>query len=362
MISAWENICLHRQQMYRIHRWMIQRFPTSSSEWIAPAPGYIISPQGDAYLMSQCHNITQYEVFWNRTYNGTCYAKFPVFMHVTQQVKFLQLTDHRLQAHSPVINCGDIPKSTYVTDVHGNLWLINQNATISPVNYTKIFLPSFSNHILKLPGVNSHLLHYVDEPLDEFSLLDILARSQDTLDELQAIQSDSSDSIALDIGRVIGSTLAGIGSGGSHIVKALGSALHDGLSGFGDLDSKVIHAIGQASGTILTSSGKAIESTGKGAGSFFHQVIGGLSGSLLWGALLLLSLFLAYTYIRRTRCYTEQATTDDNTSSISNNDDEPNSVHELDQFSVYEPEECVDCGRQRSLSQPCMTSDRVTQV
>ena len=102
MISAWENICLHRQQMYRIHRWMIQRFPTSSSEWIAPAPGYIISSQGDAYLMSQCHNITKYEVFWNRTYNGTCYAKFPVFMHVTQQVKFLQLTDHRLQAHSPV--------------------------------------------------------------------------------------------------------------------------------------------------------------------------------------------------------------------------------------------------------------------
>ena len=365
MISAWENICLHRQQMYRIHRWMIQRFPTSSSEWIAPAPGYIISPQGDAYLMSQCHNITQYEFFWNRTYNGTCYAKFPVFMHVTQHVKFLQLTDHRIQAHSPVLNCGDIPKSTYVTDVHGNLWLINQNATISPVNYTKIFLPSFSNHILKLPGVNSHLLHYVDEPLDEFSLLDILARSQDTLDELQAIQSASSDSIALDIGRVIGSTFTGIGSGGSHIVKALGSALHDGLSGFGDLDSKVIHAIGQASGTILTSSGKAIESTGKGAGSFFHQVIGGLSGSLLWGALLLLSLFLAYTYIRRTRCYTKrtkQATTDDYTSSISNNDDEPNSVHELDQFSVYEPEECVDCGRQRSLSQSCMPSDRVTQV
>ena len=326
IISAWENICLHHQQMYRIDRWMIQRLPTSSSEWIAPAPGYIISQQGDAYLMSQCHNITQYEVFWNRTYNGTCYAKFPVFMPVTHQVKFLQLTDHRLQAHSPVINCGDIPKSTYVTDVHGNLWLINQNATISPVNYTKIFLPSFSNHILKLPGANSHLLHNVDEPSDEFSLLDILARSQDILDELQAIQCYSSDSIALDIGRVIGSTLAGIGSGGSHIVKALGSALHDGLSSFGDLDSKVIHVIVQASGTILTSSGKAIESTGKGAGSFFHQVIGGLSGSLLWGTLLLLSLFLAYTYIRRTRCYTKytkQATTDDNTSSVSNNDDEP---------------------------------------
>lgn len=88
-------------------------------------------------------------------------------------------------------------------------------------------------------------------------------------------------------------------------------------------------------------------------------------GPYFGGALLLLSLFLAYTYIRRTRCYTKytkQATTDDNTSSISNNDDEPNSVHELDQFSVYEPEECVDCGRQRSLSQPCMTSDRVTQV
>ena len=68
-------------------------------------------------------------------------------------------------------------------------------------------------------------------------------------------------------------------------------------------------------------------------------------GPYFGGALLLLSLFLAYTYIRRTRCYTKytkQVTTDDNRSSISNNDDEPNSVHELDQFSVYE--ECVDCG------------------
>ena len=205
------------------------------------------------------------------------------------------------------------------------------------------------------------MLHYIAEPLDDFSLLDILARSRDTLDELQTLQTDSSDGIALDIGRVIGSTLAGVSSGGSKIIKALGHALHDGLSGFGDLDSKVIHAIGDASGTIITSSGKAIESTGKGAGSFFHQVIGGLSGSLLWGALLLLAFFIAFTYIRRTECFTRligQRTTDNDVTS----DEQLDQDSDFDPLSLNEPDNCIDCGRQRPPSQSCMSSDGVTAV
>ena len=140
---------------------------------------------------------------------------------------------------------------------------------------------------MRLGNFNSRLLQFVSEPFDTSSLLDILAQSQETLEQLENIrQNDEDSSVALGIGKIIGSTLSGISSGGSHIIKAVGTALHGGLTGLGNLDEKVITSLGKAAGNIIGSSGKAFEHVSRGAGGFFHDVLGGLSGSLLWGALL----------------------------------------------------------------------------
>ena len=344
MINAWENICRERQKLSRIYRWAIENFPHTSSQWFTQFPGHVVQPHGDAYVLSQCFNVTNYVIYWNRTYNNTCYSNFPVYIVSEQHIKYLSIIERRLQSPSPVISCHLVPQTTYIADQIGTLWLIDQNGTASAVNYSTIFLPAFSNSILRLGNFNSRLLQFVSEPFDTFSLLDILAQSQETLEELENIRQNDEDSgLALGIGKIIGSTLSGISSGGSHIIKAVGTALHSGLTGLGNLDEKVITSLGKASGNIIGSSGKAFEHVSRGAGGFFYDVLGGLSGSLLWGALLLLGLFCGYQYItNQHNCFQQP----DMTTSASH-DEIANST-----LDITEHNECVDCGLPRCPSIP----------
>ena len=134
--------------------------------------------------------------------------------------------------------------------------------------------------------------------------------------------------------------MSGISSGGSHIIKAVGSALHGGLTGLANLDQKVVTSFGKATGNIIDSSGRAFEHVSRGAGGFFHDVLGGLSGSLLWGALLLLTIFCLYQYVqnRRTLCHNE-------TDTVASNDEIDD--RELD---ITQHDNCVDCGLPRCPS------------
>lgn len=228
-----------------------RNFPHSASKWLTLFPGHVVRPNGDAYSLSQCYNITNYTVFWTRKYNNTCYSSFPVYVQSDQPVKYLSLTERRLLTHVFPIPCRDIPATTYIADQFGFLWLLNQNGTAVKVNYSTIFLPAFSNSILRVGNLNSQLLQSIPEPFDTFSLLDVLARSQETLEQLENIRTND------DNGNIIGSTLSGISSGGSHIIKAVGSALHGGLTGLADLNQKVVTSFGKATGKIIDSSGRA---------------------------------------------------------------------------------------------------------
>jgi hypothetical protein len=347
MISAWENICRERQQLSRIYKWAIENFPHSSSKWLIQSPGHVVRPNGDAYLLSQCSNVTNYTIYWSRAYNNTCYSDFPVLLHSDQQIKYLSLTERRLQRHGSPISCRNIPETTYIADQSGTLWLLSNNGSAAKVNYSTIFLPAFSNSILRIGDLNSKLLKFLPEPFDTFSLLDVLARSQDTLEQLENIRAtDDDNNIALGIGKIIGSTLSGISSGGSHIIRAVGDALHGGLSGLGDLDEKVVTSLGAATGNIIDSSGKAFEHVSRGAGGFFHDVLGGLSGSLLWGALLLLTAFCGYQYVlNRRNCGFKEPESPSDITSPSDSD--------IPKHDVLALEECVDCGLARcpSISQ-----------
>ena len=107
--------------------------------------------------------------------------------------------------------------------------------------------------------------------------MDVLGRSQETLEQLENIRTnDDGGNIALDIGKIIGSTLSGISSRGSHIIKAVGSALHGGLTGLANLDQKVVTDFGKATGNITDSSGRAFEHVSRSADGFFHDVLGGI--------------------------------------------------------------------------------------
>ena len=53
-------------------------FPDSASDYLYPKPGHLIEPIGEALLLHECRKIIDYEIFWNRTFNGSCYESFPV--------------------------------------------------------------------------------------------------------------------------------------------------------------------------------------------------------------------------------------------------------------------------------------------
>ena len=80
--------------------------------------------------------------------------------------------------------------------------------------------------------------------------MDVLARSQETLEQLENIRTNEEvGNTALGIGKVI-STLSGISSGGSHIIKAVEFALHGGPTGLANLDENVVSSFGKATGNI----------------------------------------------------------------------------------------------------------------
>ena len=52
--------------------------------------------------------------------------------------------------------------------------------------------------------------------------MDVLARSQETLEQLENTRTnEEGGNTALGIGKITGSTLSGVSSGGSHIIKAV---------------------------------------------------------------------------------------------------------------------------------------------
>ena len=83
------------------------------------------------------------------------YSSFPVYVQSDQQVKYLSLTKRRLSNHAFPIRCRNIPATTYIADQFGFLWLLNQNRTAVKVYYGTIFLPAFSNSILRVVNLNS---------------------------------------------------------------------------------------------------------------------------------------------------------------------------------------------------------------
>ena len=83
------------------------------------------------------------------------YSSFPVYVQSDQQVKYLSLTERRLSNHAFPIPCRNIPATTHIADQFGFLWLLNKNGTAVKVNYSTIFLPGFSNSLLRIVNLNS---------------------------------------------------------------------------------------------------------------------------------------------------------------------------------------------------------------
>ena len=116
MISSWEQLCRQERELDRIRHWMIKNFPDSSAQWIDSSYGHRVEFAGDGILISRCSIVNHYTVFWNRTFNSTCYRDFPVLaLHMTSPL-FLDFGLRQLTPFSSPVSCSKRANFTYVED------------------------------------------------------------------------------------------------------------------------------------------------------------------------------------------------------------------------------------------------------
>ncbi|XP_065670064.1 uncharacterized protein LOC136088898 [Hydra vulgaris] len=294
MISAWEQMCFIQTEISRIHRRMITQFPTTSAEGIHQSSGVTVESAGDALLLSKCVNYTRYAINYARKIGNFCFEHFPITLPSSNITFFLEVSDRKLIRTSPRIPCKLRPKHTYLQDSRQNtMYEITAFGRVKIVG-TQLdnVLPSKTKPVPRIRGYSKDIL--VDKPqrLSPYTVLQLISGSHETLQTLKTISDTNGGDILTAIGTALCSALQATASGGSQIIKAIGGAIKDSLSGVPNLDEKLVQSIGVASSTVLKAAGGAVKDVGEGAGSFFHKFLGGISGSILWAAILLIVIYL----------------------------------------------------------------------
>ena len=85
--------------------------------------------------------------------------------------------------------------------------------------------------------------------------------------------------------RVLRKNLSYISDGASYIIRAVGSAIHDGLDGAGDTDKAIVQPV---------STGHAVKDAAEGAGSLFQSTWGGIGGTIRMVLICVSAFFLIY--------------------------------------------------------------------
>ena len=70
--------------------------------------------------------------------------------------------------------------------------------------------------------------------------------------------------------------------GGSTIIKAVGNGVKHGFEGLGTFTKDLTVSVANATGTVLQSTGHVFKDVASGSGSFFEQILGGISGTIVW--------------------------------------------------------------------------------
>ena len=92
------SLCLSNKELRQMKHWLFKSFPDTASQYLFPEPGKLLEPVGEALLLHACKPISNYVIFWNQTYNGSCYPNFPVVSPDLPKVYYLELNQRRLVA------------------------------------------------------------------------------------------------------------------------------------------------------------------------------------------------------------------------------------------------------------------------
>ena len=233
-----------------MQRWLFKAFPDTASQYLFPEPGKLLEPIGEALLLHACKPVHKYVIFWNQTYNGSCYPNFPVTSPDLTKVYFLELNQRRLVSQGHKLKCTRTKKLWYISDIKGTLWRLTDGKFHKVAQYL-LNMPDASYPMRKIAHFDLRLLHYDNKNPTRLSLLALLARNKDNLEDLTNYRTEGKGDIISGIGKFLGTTISALAKGGSLIIRSLGQGIHDTLDGVGDLDKAVVGSIGNATTNVI---------------------------------------------------------------------------------------------------------------
>eukprot|EP00111_Clytia_hemisphaerica_P000788 TCONS_00002305-protein len=239
-----------------------------------------------------------YKVHWGRKLNGKCYQHFPVTTKRNMTL-FLRVEDRNLLARSRSINCTKRKKHTVLITKDNKAYHIDKRGRIDLLGSNirdRVLFP----HLVRPPrGFNTKIFLKNPVIMDQPSLLQMVAESERTLEELIKIQGSpsGSGSIVEGIGMGLASVLEAAGSTGDKVISSLGRAIKDTISGVAGGGEKIITAIGESGGKLITSTGTAVKDSLTGVSFVFKEIFGGIPGMIIWVILLPLGVYVVYLRI-----------------------------------------------------------------
>ena len=287
LMQLQHSLCKENQRFQSLQTWIMKSFPETSHDFLFSEEGKFAEQIGDAILVHKCQQILHYDVIWNQTIGGKCYADYPVILNDTRELQFLQLPGRRLNSKSPKVGCPTRQKMTFIRDKHEHLWLLdtqNRFTRVKEKRHRKHFLHI---NIPALAEFSSKLQHYDKKPLRQASLLQLLSQNAETMEDFADIKEKGAGDFVAGFGKILGNTVSSVAAGGNVIISSIGKSLHDVLNGVSNLDSSLINSIGNASSNVISS-----------GTSGFAKILQSFTGDLtLWILVLLLYALFIGQYV-----------------------------------------------------------------
>jgi len=296
--ALWHSICKINKQAKQFRAWAIKSFPQSAQSLRSDEPGVIVKSIGDALILYKCREVSTYTIKWNRKHAGKCWFHFPVYLPNSNVTKFLRVEDRRLLSSTKKIACTERPRHTVVVLEHGGSYYIDHRGRIEKFRSLNGRV-KFDSMIKPPRGFNTKIRFKNKEVYDSPSLLQMIAESEHTIEELMTLHSGSSASTSLieGIGRGLGAALEAAGGAGDKVIHSLGRALKDAFSGAGEAGDHLVRALGDSSSKVLESGGKAVKDSATGISYIFKEIFGGIPGIIIWTILLPLAFYVIYLKI-----------------------------------------------------------------
>ena len=217
--------------------------------------GIVSERLGDAYSISKCREIHEYDIIWSRKLNNTCYALYPVVLS-QYKLRFLELISRRIFNTSLKIDCVEAKKPIYIRDFQGKFWKYSKTGTFrkTHLNRSRHGTAGFSLH--RMTVIREELLHYEQPNQHATTLLRSVQAQQRNFEKLTDLteqgNGDSVQGIFRGLGNIAETTIKGSEKIWHLLTKGVTDTLNDTIKIADTLWDDVTNFVVSPSGVMGT--------------------------------------------------------------------------------------------------------------